>query len=166
MNRTPQSLVLDTVVRMVVPMRREFGWSLDVMAFMRDAAYARQVIAKALESQEKRLRDYAAFVDQQMRDVLASVVTPTVPAPVTKAETRLADHRRLAVRLLIDLVGPVGESVAIRIERAPDAAALAQATVQAQQLVTALRGAQAGRDYLIAVTPARVADSSFTGELA
>ena len=40
----PESSVLNFVIRMVVPMRREFGRSLDVQLFMRDADYARSVL--------------------------------------------------------------------------------------------------------------------------
>ncbi len=56
--------MLNTVIRMVVPMRREFGRSLDVQQFMRDHDYARAVLEQALASQDQRLRDYAHYVSR------------------------------------------------------------------------------------------------------
>jgi hypothetical protein len=58
--------ILNYVVRMVVPMRREFGRSLDVQQFMRDSGYAHSVLEEALGSADERLRDYAAYVKRHM----------------------------------------------------------------------------------------------------
>lgn len=60
------SAVLNFVVRMVVPMRREFGRSLDVQQFMRDAAYARAVLEQARTSRDQRLLDYAEYVSRHL----------------------------------------------------------------------------------------------------
>ena len=62
----PESSVLNFVIRMVVPMRREFGRSLDVQLFMRDADYARSVLEQALASRDQRLRDYAEYVSRHL----------------------------------------------------------------------------------------------------
>jgi hypothetical protein len=62
----PESSVLNFVIRMVVPMRREFGRSLDVQLFMRDADYARSVLDQALASRDQRLRDYAEYVSRHL----------------------------------------------------------------------------------------------------
>ena len=66
MNTAPPSPLLNLLIRMVVPMRREFGQSLDVQQFLRDDAYARGMLAQALAAQDPRLRDYAAQVNQHM----------------------------------------------------------------------------------------------------
>lgn len=54
--------VLNTVVRMVVPMRREFGRQLDVRHFLHDLEYAQEVIQQALTSQDPRLQHYASYL--------------------------------------------------------------------------------------------------------
>jgi hypothetical protein len=82
-----ESQVLNCVVRMVVPMRREFGRSLDVQRFLREPAYAQAVIEEALASRDLRLRDYALYVQRHLggpRDVDAPPV-PGTPAVVTGA---------------------------------------------------------------------------------
>lgn len=75
------SKLLSTLVRMVVPMRREFGRSLDVSHFMRDTSYAREVLDHARQSMDPRLRDYAAWVEKAMRSARADIVVQrTKPA--------------------------------------------------------------------------------------
>jgi len=55
--------LMNYLVRMVVPMRREFGRQLDVRHFLHDLEYAREVIQQALTSQDARLLQYAKYVD-------------------------------------------------------------------------------------------------------
>jgi len=56
--------LMNYLVRMVVPMRREFGRQLDVRHFLHDLAYAREVIQQALTSQDARLLQYAKYVEE------------------------------------------------------------------------------------------------------
>ena len=65
------SRTMNYLVRMVVPMRREFGWALDVSHFLRDMGYAREVLDHARQSQDQRLRDYAASVEKSMHGARA-----------------------------------------------------------------------------------------------
>ncbi len=58
--------LMNYLVRMVVPMRREFARSLDVSHFLHDLAYAREVLELAGTSKEPRLREYAAYVNSKM----------------------------------------------------------------------------------------------------
>jgi hypothetical protein len=58
------SELMNYLVRMVVPMRREFGRQLDVRHFLHDLEYARDVIQQALTSQDARLLQYAKYVEQ------------------------------------------------------------------------------------------------------
>lgn len=62
----PDSQLMNYLVRMVVPMRREFGRSLDVGQFLHDRHYAREVIGEALQSQDARLVEYASYVEKRM----------------------------------------------------------------------------------------------------
>ena len=66
MQLPPDSSILNFVIRMVVPMRREFGRSLDVQRFMRDADYASAVLEEACASRDQRLRDYAEYVKRHL----------------------------------------------------------------------------------------------------
>ncbi len=72
--------MLSVVIRMVVPMRREFGRSLDVQQFMRDQAYARTVLDQALRSRDQRLRDYAEYVQKQLGGPRVGTGVPAAPA--------------------------------------------------------------------------------------
>ena len=56
--------LMNYLVRMVVPMRREFGRQLDVRHFLHDLEYAREVIQQALTSQDARLLQYARYVHE------------------------------------------------------------------------------------------------------
>jgi hypothetical protein len=76
----PDSTILNFVVRMVVPMRREFGRSLDVQQFMRDADYARVVLDEALTSHDQRLRDYAEYVARHLGGARQAAAPPVKPA--------------------------------------------------------------------------------------
>jgi hypothetical protein len=61
---TPEdSHLLNALVRMVVPLRREFGRQLDVQHFLHDLAYARDIIDLALSSKDTRLVEYARYVE-------------------------------------------------------------------------------------------------------
>lgn len=87
MNPTPKGELLNVLVRMVVPMRREFGRSLDVRQFMRDGSYARGVLDEALGSRDPRLLEYARYVDRMLNGprIASNAVTPqaaaAAPAP-------------------------------------------------------------------------------------
>ena len=54
---------MNVAVRMVTPLRREFGRMLDVSHFIHDDAYARGIIDLAKSSCDARLRGYAAFLE-------------------------------------------------------------------------------------------------------
>ena len=90
------SQIMNYLVRMIVPMKREFGRSLDVGHFLHDFAYAREVMEQALSSQDPRLREYANYVQQRyhgprVSNPPASIATPVAAAPAAKAATPAAD---------------------------------------------------------------------------
>jgi hypothetical protein len=58
------SKIVNYLVRMVVPLRREFGQHLDVQHFLHDLDYAQDVLKKALSSQDTRLREYGEYVSK------------------------------------------------------------------------------------------------------
>ncbi len=79
-----ESQVLNCVVRMVVPMRREFGRTLDVQRFLREPDYAQAVIDQALASRDLRLRDYALYVQRHLGGP-REVDAPPVPGAAATA---------------------------------------------------------------------------------
>jgi hypothetical protein len=84
---------MNYLVRMVVPMRREFGCALDVSHFLRDTGYAREMLEHARQSQDQRLRDYAASVEKSMRGMRTEPVAAPQdePASHTGAESATRD---------------------------------------------------------------------------
>ena len=75
----PDGSLLSFVVRMVIPMRREFGRSLDVQQFMRDGGYARIILDQALTSRDQRLLDYAEYVNKHMQGARSPSPAATAP---------------------------------------------------------------------------------------
>ena len=47
-------------------MRREFGRAMDVMYFLSDISYAREIVTLAKTSRDARLRAYATFLDLRL----------------------------------------------------------------------------------------------------
>ena len=78
--------ILNHLVRMVVPMRREFGRKLDVGQFMHDFQYAAEVLEQARLSLDPRLREYGLYVEKRMHGARIADSTPPAPtpAPATK----------------------------------------------------------------------------------
>lgn len=144
------AMLQDTLVRMVVPMRREFAAALDVPRMKRDEAYARAIVTQASQSSEARLREYAKLVEPLL------LRAPTVRAPTSSDEdgggatgrTSLQGRSRVAANLLLAAVGPLGEALAIRLERAGDAPALAASLRAAHDCIAAVRGSAAAREFL------------------
>lgn len=56
--------VMDTLLRMIVPFRREFGRMLDVKYFLHDLEYRQDIVGQALQAKDTRLREYAAYLGQ------------------------------------------------------------------------------------------------------
>ena len=151
MSLSPEMALHDAVVRMVVPMRREFGHEIDVREMLRDRAYARAVIAEALTSDVERLRGYARLAAQYMdgarrqadadrhassRDTCAPALSPAVRRRAIEAS-----------RELVDLIGPLAGPLAARIEHARDARALDALLGEACDSVADLLGSVIAQDF-------------------
>jgi hypothetical protein len=76
--------MLNYVIRMVVPMKREFGESLDVQQFMRDASYSKRILAQARTSQDQRLRDYADYVSRHLHGARDNATGSAAPLAAPK----------------------------------------------------------------------------------
>ena len=80
--------LMNYLVRMVIPIKREFGRTLDVQKFLVDRPYAVEVIHEAMQSHDPRLQEYAAYVQGKVFGPrsgggrLVSEVMHKVPEPV------------------------------------------------------------------------------------
>lgn len=111
------SSLLNLVIRMVVPLRREFGRSLDVQLFLRDDAYARTVLDQALAAQDQRLRDYAQSVHRHLAGPrggdppltsaahASGATPPAAAAPAAVAPAADATEAELRARMLRKYTG-------------------------------------------------------------
>lgn len=125
---------MNVAVRMVVPLRREFGRVLDVSHFLHDAACAWGIIDLAKSSRDARPRGHAAFLDRQWGSAAAaapvrpapSVVAP-VPAPVplpvlassAAAVLPAMDFTAIkwrSARHVMALLGPTADALCLKIE--------------------------------------------------
>ena len=95
MNLVSDNQLINYLVRMVIPIRREFGRSLDVQQFLHDFAYAREVLEEALRSQDPRLKEYARYVEgllhgsrQQAGNPPATTPGPTAPTAPIAAQSQ------------------------------------------------------------------------------
>jgi hypothetical protein len=98
------SQLMNYVVRMVVPMRREFGLSLDVRQFLRDHTYANEVLGKARASTDPRLRECVEHVEKRLlgpRMASAGSAAPAAPAQTpVQAEPAGATEEELRARMM------------------------------------------------------------------
>jgi len=77
--------IMNYLVRMVVPMRREFGRKLDVGQFMHDFVYAAEVLEQARLSADSRLREYGLYLEKRMHGARIAHSTPAAPSPAPTA---------------------------------------------------------------------------------
>ncbi len=82
------SKIVNYLVRMVVPLRREFGQHLDVQHFLHDLDYAQDVLKKALSSQDTRLREYGEYVSKlRLGPRIGESGDIPIPMPITASKT-------------------------------------------------------------------------------
>ena len=72
---------------------------------------------------------------------------PAPPGSNDSARRWLDQRKREAVRVLLDQVGPLGEAVAVRIEKSADWAELKATLELARQVLEYARGSAAAQDY-------------------
>lgn len=106
------SQIMNYVVRMVVPMRREFGRHLDVGQFLHDLSYARQVLDEALRSKDARLVEYARLVEPRLVGPRAASAPPA-PAKPSAAAAVPAETAKPAASASSG--GPTAEEMRARI---------------------------------------------------
>jgi hypothetical protein len=113
------SELMNYLVRMVVPMRREFGRSLDVRHFLHDLEYAREVIQQALTSQDARLLQYAKYVAEHHlgpRNASNASVAAAPAAPPKASEKAAAPAPAEKVELPLS-ANPTAEEMRERVLR-------------------------------------------------
>jgi hypothetical protein len=103
---------MNYALRMVIPIKREFGRSLDVQHFLHDLAYAKEVLDEARQSQNPKLREYAEYLNSRLlgpRNVApapgasarAAAGTSSAPAPGASDKAAQASDDDEARRLLM-----------------------------------------------------------------
>lgn len=110
------SKVMNTLLRMIVPMRREFGRNLDVKHFLHDLEYRQDVISQALQSQDTRLRDYAQYVDKLMAGPRMAAQPPTPPAASTAAAAAAAAAANSSPPSIIESMFPANAGPSTQAE--------------------------------------------------
>jgi hypothetical protein len=83
MDVTPSQFI-ELAIKLVVPMRREFGRSVRVEHMLSDPNYAQAVLALAATSQNERLREQAQYLQGLLggpRSVSAPPATPPEAGP-------------------------------------------------------------------------------------
>jgi hypothetical protein len=75
--------ILQHVLRMVIPMRREHNRSLEVRQFMHDVTYAKEIIDQALASKDHNLLEHGAYLSNKM---FGPRNTLNEPAPVAQKQ--------------------------------------------------------------------------------
>lgn len=104
--------LMNLLLRMVVPMRREFGRNLDVRHFLHDFEYRQDIISQALTSQDPRLREYTQYVQQLVAGPRGAVQPPAPQkaAPVIEPMTPAAPTAAAAAADEAKKPAPVGKS--------------------------------------------------------
>ena len=153
--------LMNVAVRMVVPLRREFGRMLDVTHFLYDTAYAKGIVDLARSSRDARLRGYAMFLEGRlglvpMVQVLAEPAAqrPAPAAPAPSAPTNAASFQEakiLCARHLTDILGPSAVQMCLKIEAARSVADLVTAAQRAYAVVRDVRGAAQAERFGAAV---------------
>lgn len=113
----------------------------------RDDELEKLIQVQAMETLQ-RLAD-GGFIEITMH---TSPAAPTSTAAPTRPATDIGKLRREAVRRLLDHVGPDGDDLAMRIEKAPDLESLRPMLVQARGIIANMRGEQAAADYISALS--------------
>ena len=156
--------LMNVAVRMVVPIRREFGRQLDVTHFLHDATYARGIVNLAKNSRDARLRGYAVFLETRLGlvptvQVLAEPAARHRAAPTAAATAQggaaaqlaFQEARKLCARQLTDALGPSATPMCLKIEAASTPEELIAAAQRAHAVVREVRGAAQAQRFAVAV---------------
>lgn len=165
---------MNVAVRMVIPLRREFGRMLDVSHFLHDLRYAREIIDLARSSRDARLRGYAAFLELAMGLAPAESLAP--PAPLWQATAFVAEPqatssrtidfaeaKRRTTRHVMAQLGPTSEALCLKIEAAATTADYVAAARRAHAVVRDIRGPDRAAEFgdlvesLLAQLPSQLA---------
>jgi hypothetical protein len=128
-----------------IPVRRLLG--LIVGSQTREAL----AVASHLTELDRALNDLITrglivAADEQTAVTLSSAA-PSPKKSATLTTAQLPEIQRAATRHVNDQLGPTGETVALRIERAADHYALLQALGEARDAIAQMRGRAAGEAF-------------------
>lgn len=107
--------IMNHLLRMVVPMRREFDLALNVQQFLHDQVYAQDVLEKASRSQDPRLRERAEYISKLKHGPRVGVAQPGVgkalDAPAAAGKSPMGPgHGERLIQEPVDRVTGAAES--------------------------------------------------------
>jgi hypothetical protein len=86
-----QSTFIHQAIKLVVPMRREFGRSVRVENMLNDPAYAQAVLELALTSDNERLRELALYVQRMLPGPRGGALESPASSGPSAAQATLAE---------------------------------------------------------------------------
>lgn len=114
MNPSDYAAVQDAFVRMVVPMRREFGVSVDVPRMRCDMVYAQFIVSQALGSRAQALRASAQLVDRCLRAVAARAAPQLSANGPTRRSLATSRNTMESTNPLLGLIESLTRRVLVR----------------------------------------------------
>lgn len=125
-----------------------------------DEDLARMVPGPVMETLQELLS--GGFIETSMHTAAPAKAPAPAPAPAASGSPAATGGsggdvpferiRAEAVKRMLALVGPVGEDIAIRMERTKNIDALRPLVGQARELIAGMRGNQVAADYIAGLT--------------
>jgi flagellar motor component MotA len=82
--------VMDALVRLMTPLRREFNFSLDAQRYVSDKDYADSVLRMTLSSQQESVKEMALYLSSEMKKVAkeknSALASQPTQQPVNRVE--------------------------------------------------------------------------------
>lgn len=123
------------------------GKTFDVVRFASDRDFALSTLTQMLNDCDEELLLAGIEVMDAMGLMPAKGPAKTTAAPGARADSDFLARKRAAVRGLNDNVGPLGEDLAIRMERTRSAAELQPLVDTAIKVIDSARGRSAATAY-------------------
>ena len=87
--------IIALVMRMVVPVRHEFGKNIDIQHLLSDSQYAESIIVMASSSRNEQLREHARYLESMIhgpRGNAQPAAGPSRPGPALSGQDEAAEN--------------------------------------------------------------------------
>jgi hypothetical protein len=98
-------------MRLVVPMRREYGKNIDVQNFLYDLSYAREILRLAIDSKNERLKENA----EQLARIVFGLQESELLGNGSAIEVRSEEKLAVAEMICIDAQCVVDPGLTVRV---------------------------------------------------